>query len=108
MDNTTLDNLASQMDPTARELAHSAWINGAVDTPDDMAREYVLSVAEVCGARAVGQCADGEAWKPADYLAGDWHAITEAAALVGVDAGDIKRNLWQRYTAPSESALRAL
>ena len=100
MTQTELDTIAPKMDTAARELAHS---NG-YDTPDEFARGYVLAVAETCGAAAADQCADGEEWDPADWLAGDWEAFADACDLVGLDAGDVAREAWALYLAPSLGA----
>lgn len=100
MTQTELDTIAPKMDTAARELAHS---NG-YDTPDAFARGYVLAVAETCGALAADQCADGEAWAPADWLGGDIDAVTEACDLVGLDLGSVAREAWALYIAPSASA----
>jgi hypothetical protein len=100
MTQTELDTIAPKMDRAARELAHS---NG-YDTPDAFACGYVLAVAECCGALAADQCADDEAWAPADWLIGDWEAVADACDLVGLDAGGVVREAWALYREPSLGA----
>jgi hypothetical protein len=103
MTQTELDTIAPKMDTAARELAHA---NG-YDTPGTFARGYILAVAECCGALAADQCADDEAWEPADWFTGDWEAIVDACDLVGLDAGGVAREAWERYLAPSPGAFDA-
>lgn len=101
MTQTELDMIAPKMDTAARELAHSI----GHDTPDAFARGYVLAVAETCGALAADQCADGEEWAPADWLAGDSLAVADAGDLVGLDLdGNFWREAWRLYRKPSLSA----
>lgn len=97
-----LDEIASTLDRAARELAH---IRVAPCDAATYAREYVLCVAETCGARSADQCAPGEAWDPESWLAGDEEALTEAVSLMGLDlTRELRAEAWARYTAPSAAA----
>ena len=104
MTQTELDTIAPKMDTAARELAHSNAHASGDGAPDAFARGYVLAVAECCGALAADQCADDEAWEPADWLTGDWEAVADACELVGLDACDLAREAWALYLAPSLGA----
>lgn len=97
-----LDEIAPTLDRAARELAH---MRVAPCDAATYAREYVLCVAETCGARSADQCAPGEAWEPESWLAGDEEALTEAASLVGVTlTREIRAEAWERYVSPSAAA----
>ena len=106
MTQTELDTIAPKMDTAARELAHS---NG-YDTPDAFAREYVLAVAECCGALAADQCADGETWEPTGWLTGDRDAVLDAMRLVGLGGSygvgetALWAAAWALYREPSLGA----
>jgi hypothetical protein len=104
MTQTELDTIAPKMYAPARELAHSNAHASGDGAPDAFARGYVLAVAECCGALAADQCADDEAWEPADWLTGDWEAIVDACDLVGLDAGGVAREAWALYREPSLGA----
>ena len=101
---TALDAIAPSLDPAAREMAHAAC-------PDDAAAfavEYVRAVAEVCGATASAQCAEGEEWEPEGILPADWDAIREAAEVVGVTIdGVLATAIGRLYRHPSTSAYDA-
>jgi len=88
---TEIAAIAPQLWAPARELAHSL---GTADGPA-YAVAYVESVARICGGVAADQCADGEAWAPTDWLAGDIAAVREASALVGVVLDEA--HLWAIY-----------
>ena len=91
-----LDTIAPQLWRPARELAHSL---GTSDGPA-YATAYVEAVARLCGGVAADQCADGEAWAPADWLAGDLAAVREAAGVVCVElSADDWPRLWALYCA---------
>lgn len=90
-----LGTLAPSLWAPAREHAHSAVAPCDAQT---YAAAYVESVARLCGGVAADQCADGEEWAPADWLAGDLARVQEAAALVGAEISDEDwPRLWSVY-----------
>lgn len=101
---TQLDTIAADLDPAARELAHSH----SPETAEAFAVQYVRAVAEVCGATASAQCAEGEEWEPEGILPADWDAIREAAEVVGVTIdGVLATAIGRLYRHPSTSAYDA-
>lgn len=101
---TQLDTIAADLDPAARELAHSR----APETAEAFATEYVRAVAEVCGAVSSAQCAEGEEWDPEGILSADWDAIREAAEVMGVTIdGVLATAIGRLYRHPSTSAYDA-
>lgn len=92
---------ALDFDHAARELAHGRV---APCTPDTYAAAYLEALAEVLGVRSAEQCAEGEAWEPADFLGGDFEALRGAAGALGVTLD--ARPLFRLYASPSEEARR--
>jgi hypothetical protein len=98
---TQLDTIAADLDPAARELAHSH----GPETAEAFAVQYVRAVAEVCGALASRECPYGEGWAPVDFLEGCTAAIRDAAEAVGIEMEPADwRSLFRLYEDPSDSA----
>lgn len=95
---------AAALDDKAREAAHLAMV--ADPTPSEYVTEYLHALARVLAQESAEQCADDEIFDPEDILDGDWVALREHAALLGVDLEECDYEIHKELCASYLKAAR--
>jgi len=97
---THLTRIAPSLDAEARETAHAKVDMSAPEAAriEAFVEAYLIALARSLGHDSAGECASGEEWAPAGWLAGDWRAIEEAVEVLEATIDDSdRRALWAAY-----------